>query len=170
MRKSNNIGYHLLSLDVRRRKVGFVVVDSSNHMLDFGIKRCDSSMSNLAAEVRKRTEDLLSLFHPQTILMRVPPARIALKDTRIATILKVLRQQAEARSVRVREFQRQAIKGVFLDKGLGSKCEIASWLATQFPELAWKPLGARKSWQSEPYRTSVYDAAATATVHLGLVN
>lgn len=167
--RSNNTESHLLSLDVRRRKVGFVVVDGSSHVLDFGIKRCNSSGAGLAAEVRDRIKDLLSIFCPRTMLIRVTQTRLADKDRRISTILKVLREEAGMRSVLVRDLQRQTIKKAFIAKGLRSKPEIASWLGSQFPELAWKPLRARKPWQSEPYQTSVYDAAATAAVHLGRV-
>jgi hypothetical protein len=156
-----------VALDVRSRKFGFVVFDGSRQMLDWGIRSYGSAGQKLNQEVKIRVKDLLDMFVPGLLILRVPNIDCLQKDKRVERVVKTLHGEAKLRSIPVRVLSRPIIKRVFVTGGLKSKYEVASWLRTQFPDLSWNILKKRKPWHSENYSTSIFDAAAAGAVHLG---
>ena len=157
-----------VALDVRSQKFGFVVFDGSRQMLDWGVRSYGSAGQKLNEEVKSRVKDLLDMFVPGLLVLRVPNLDYLQGDKRIERVVKTLHGEAKLRSIPVRVLSRPIIKRAFVTCGLNSKYEIASWLRTRFPDLSWNILKKRKPWHSESYSTSIFDAAAAGAVHLGI--
>ena len=157
-----------VAMDVRSRKFGFVVFDGSRQMLDWGVRSYVSAGQKLNEEVKRRVQDLLDMFVPGLLILRVPNLDCLQGDKKVERVVKILRGEAKLRSIPVRLLSRPIIKRVFVTGGLKSKYEVASWLRTRFPNLSWNILKKRKPWHSESYSTSIFDAAAAGAVHLGI--
>ena len=83
-----------------------------------------------------------------------------------ATVAKVA-AEVRRRSVACHLVTTKEVRRFFRQYGGTTKHEIASILAEWFEGLAWKLPPKRKPWQSEPYNTLIFDAAATAMAFRG---
>ncbi|PYV22403.1 MAG: hypothetical protein DMG24_16885 [Acidobacteria bacterium] len=73
--------------------------------------------------------------------------------------------QASLRGIRTRVFKRRAASKLFGGEGRLTKHKIATALADRFAELAPILPPKRKPWESEDYRTSIFDAAALGVAY-----
>jgi hypothetical protein len=68
----------------------------------------------------------------------------------------------QRRDVPVAVVRRKDAKRYFAARGCRSKNDVARWLITRFPPLAWRLPPKRKLWQREAHSVVIFDAAATA--------
>lgn len=156
----------LLALEIRSRRLGFVILEGPTKLLDWGVRRCPSRSADRRAAFEKRIRVLLELYNPTAVVMR---RRISLSPKAKKEILsaeQVVRSEANNSSTTIESLSTRKIRRFFADHGCATKHQIASFLAKSFEELSWKLPPKRKPWQSEPYVTVVFDAAATGVVFL----
>lgn len=158
----------MLALDVRSRKVGFVVFEGPDNLLDWGVKSYAPQYGPLEVTVSKKIGNVLKLVLPSAIVLRIPSERLVRKNGRIKVVVNTLRKEVRRRSVSLRFLGRQRVKKFFMGRGVTTKHGIASLLAERFPDLAWKLPPKRKPWQSEAYSMTIFDAAAAGVAHFGL--
>jgi hypothetical protein len=70
----------------------------------------------------------------------------------------MLTQESRARSIEVRVLELTNFNATVRNLGCETKAEISTVLARIFPELVWQLPPARKAWQSEHPRQTVFDA------------
>jgi hypothetical protein len=157
----------VLALDVRSRKVGFVVFEGPDKLLDWGVTSYAPQYGPLAVTVSKRIASLLGFHQPSVMVLRLPSNRLVRKNGRIKIVLRTLRKEARRRSVLLKFLRREKVKKFFMADGLTTKHQIASLLVERFPDLAWKLPPKRKPWQSEAYGMTIFDGAAAGVAHFG---
>ncbi len=150
-----------LAFDVRPHKFGYVVIEVPTRLVDWGVREFESvdALGNQIA-------DLLQLYRPSVLIVR-KFQRDTRRD-RATTRLAIGRVQGEATrmSIPIAFVAEKELKAVFLRYGKETKHDVASFLAECFPELAWKLPPKRKPWETEHWRTPIFDAAALALSYL----
>jgi hypothetical protein len=145
----------VLALDVRPSHFGYVVFEGPEELLDWGVRGFRDGVNAVRVPAPKKLAALLDEF---------APGAIVLKDRKKSKIAHALRRQARARRIGVKFVTLRAVKQSFAGHAK-NKYEIASTLATHFPDLAWRLPPKRKIWQSEDYRMNIFDAAALGAAY-----
>ncbi len=145
----------IIAFDVRPRRFGFAVFEGPNEVLDFGARSFPKGRSAVRVSMQKKLATLFTDFDPAVVVLRGRMLDGSKRESRIA---EALQKEALERAISVRFVTPGAVGRAFA--GHNNKHEIASTLAQQFPALASKLPPKRKIWQSEAYRTSIFDASA----------
>lgn len=147
----------ILCLDIRPRSFAFVVFEGPKVVLDWGARSFRRGVNAVRLPLGVKVARLLDEYVPSVLILERPNNKRHIRN--VATI----RKQATVRKVPIRLLPSQAINEML--SGSNNKHQIASALAAQFPELRSVLPPKRKSWQSEDYRMSIFDAAALGTVY-----
>ncbi len=153
----------ILALDLHPGRFGYVVLEDSTELLDWGVRRnYRGSKPWRTVQIQRKLSALVSQWEPTLVVLNEVP-RLSPQIQRIAT---VIRKEARHRKLPVRVVDKQKVKNAF---GLGqqiTKYETACLLAEQIPDLHWELPPKRKIWESEHYRMSIFTAAALALAYL----
>src|SRR5580704_12418635 len=79
----------LLALEIRRQKIGFVVVEGKARLLDWGV-RSFKSRDSIEETVSKKIKPVLNLYSPAIIVMKRPGARAADHDQTVIAITRAI--------------------------------------------------------------------------------
>ena len=151
----------VLAVDVRASRMGFAVFETPCRLLDWGVRVLHGEYPHSSPVAR-----LLRAYKPSVLAVRKIKAG-GWRDTPGGrTQLRELRSQARRFSTLVTAVSETALKKFFLQYGKSKKYEIASLVATSFPEIAWKLPPRRKFWNPEDWRMTIFDAAALGLVFL----
>lgn len=140
----------VLALEIRARKVGYVVFEGPETMLDWGVMHKTNSHSAFERKLAARW----GLLQPHAILIRRADAE------RSRAAVQTVRTLSRKQGVPLHFI---SAKNLSVHFGLNvrmNKYERAKIVADRFPELSWHLPRARKPWQSEPLKIMIFDAAA----------
>src|SRR5712692_10652746 len=164
MKKSKSLST-ILALDLHPGRFGYVVLEDSTELLDWGVGRNYRWQKPWRTTlIQKNLSSILSQWEPTLVLLN-ETTRFSPQIQRIVT---VIRKEARHRKLPVRVVDKQGVKSAF---GLGqqiTKHETACLLAEQIPDLHWELPPKRKIWESEHYRMSIFTAAALAMAYRSL--
>jgi len=147
----------ILALDVHPRSFGYVVVDSPDKLLDWGVRRSyRKTKSHPEVLVRGRLRPLLKMWKPGAVVTRVGERRN--KD--VQSLLRHVKKEVGEMSLLPIIATRDS------DSGLG-KYQRAVGMAVRFREIGWRLPLKRKSWESEHYSMSMFEALAIAVQYGG---
>jgi hypothetical protein len=152
---SNNKYERVLALDLHPRSFGYVVAESPNRLLDWGVRRRRGNGSTDVL-VQKRLRLLIELWKPSVLLI----LRIG-KSRKEGALLRRISRETEGYAIPLHISK----KAGGLDKTL-TKYKKAQLAAEQFPVLAWNLPPKRQLWEGEHYRMSFFTAAAAASSYL----
>lgn len=155
----------LLALEVRSQRIGFIVLQGTTRLLDWGVRTYGKQKSNAPSVGCSRVATLLDLYSPAVIVIR---RRKTVRTPRRIISATVVRIAAEARrrSISCRFVTAKEVRHFFARYDVTTKHAIASLLAKWFPDLTWKLPRKRRAWESESYNAPLFDAAATAVAYL----
>jgi hypothetical protein len=148
----------ILCLDIRPRSFAFVVFEGPKMALDWGAKSFRRGVNAVRVPLGIKVARLLDDYAPCALVLERPITR---KHVRIVA---AVRKQAKLQRIPIRLVSPKAIDAAFSGSN-DSKHQIASTLATLFPDLRSVLPPKRRSWQSEDYRMSIFDAAALGTAY-----
>ena len=140
----------VLAVDIRPRSFAFVVFEGSKEILDWGARSFRRGVNAVRVPLRPKMAVLIDQYVPEVIVLKYPRTR------RANRILQSIRLCARERNCVVRVVSQKAVETV----PASNKHQIATVIAEQFPDLVSVLPPKRKSWQSEDYRMSIFDAAA----------
>src|SRR5438477_5899900 len=147
----------VLTLDLHPSRFGYVVFEGPHALLDWGTRTYgDEERSSLD----RRLKNLQSSFAPSVILARRISTRHRLTEPMNRRAFNSLRSFAKRVLVTVLLIDESSLRGFFSREPKVNKHDIALMIADRFPELSWRLPPKRKSWQSEPKRQSIFDAAS----------
>jgi hypothetical protein len=152
----------ILAVDLRPRRLGYATVEAPMYLLDSGVIRYTS-----AKEATARIESLIGRFHPRVLVLRRISKKSRRNRARTRIIIRRLCRCLRGSPVRIVFVSEPRLKKHFQRKGEITKQDIASSLASTFPELQWKLPPRRKSWEIENWRMSAFDAIALAVAFVG---
>jgi uncharacterized protein len=157
----------ILALDVHPRSFGYVVVESPDKLLDWGVRSHRHKGNSADVLTRKRLKPLLELWKP-TILVLGEGMRMTQRPRqRTNRLLNLIAKEAKNHRIVVRILKKRS--GADAGNGL-TKYEKARRVAEHFSVLQWTLPPKRKPWESEDYRMSMFTAATLAIALLKITN
>jgi len=152
----------VLALDLHPRDFGYVVVESPDKLLDWGVRSHRRKGNSSDVLIQKRLRPLLELWRPSVVVLR-EPLRIRTPNPPTSRLLKKqIMMSAKIQGARV-----QVLKKRPTDRTEKlTKYECAQAVVKLFPVLTRKLPPKRKPWESEDYRMNMFAAAALALAYL----
>ena len=148
----------ILCLDIRPRSFAFVAFEGPKVVLDWGAKSFRRGVNAVRVPLGIKVARLINEYAPCVLVLERPRTR---KHVRI---VEAIRKQAKIQKLPIRLLSAKAVDEAFSGSN-DNKDQIASALATQFPDLLPVLPPKRKTWQSEDYRMSIFDAAALGAAY-----
>lgn len=154
-------GSRRIALDIRARSFGFVVFENSM-VLDAGVRTCDRDQPSECLLPRLRA--ILTRYDPAVVILKGTPRDCVAAGEHC--LLESIRRSVKACGIDLSFTSHTRLRRFFALHQAKTKQEIASVVARHLPELAWTLPPKRRTWDSEPYWASVFDAAALALPHI----
>jgi hypothetical protein len=152
----------VLALDLHSRRFGYVVLESPDRLLDWGVRSYRRKGKSRDVLIQRRLRPLLALWRPTFLMIRGARQKSPRKHLLQERILKGV--AAEAKNYRARV---HILKKWPTDRAEKlTKYERAQAVIKHFPVLTRKLPPKRKPWGSEDYRMSMFAAAALAVAYL----
>jgi Holliday junction resolvasome RuvABC endonuclease subunit len=123
----------VLAIDPSTRGFGFVVLEGSNRLIDWGVKETKVDKKRRSLQL---IDDLIDRYQPNVIAVEDYSGKGARRCRRIQWLINDISKLASKRKIRVRSFCRVKVKQAFSESGAVSKYEIALAIANRFPKLA----------------------------------
>jgi hypothetical protein len=146
---------------VHPRRFGYVVLETPDRLLDWGLRSCRVEGYSPTRFVRQRLRPPLDLWRPSVVVFKNPSRTTSKVGPR--SLLNRLVREANSHGVQVRVVAKPANRIENL-----TKHENARRAAEQFSVLRWKMPPKRKPWESEDYRMSMFTAATLAMAQLNI--
>jgi Holliday junction resolvasome RuvABC endonuclease subunit len=109
---------------------------------------------------------LIEQYEPSVLVVEDYGGKVSQRCERVGQLIEEISKLAVKKRVRVKKFSRGEVKKAFAESDATTKQEIAIAITKSFPELApWLPR-FRKTWMSEDYRMSIFDAVGLAVTYL----
>jgi|SRR5690349_16539486 len=156
--------HRLISFDVRSQRVGFLVLEPANRVLNFGVKRFDTGAAKARTPARQRLEALLRQFQPDVVVLRNSIPRTIEGYATFRAIMSAVGHFAKDHDIKVVGIRPRQIREAF--PGCRNKYEVAAAVFARLPDLSWEPPVRRKCYEPEDPRMSIFDAAAVAMAYL----
>src|ERR1017187_10515811 len=92
----------LLAIEVRSRRIGFVVFEGPARLLDWGVRSCSCPTRRLHEVVAKRVRRLLLRYRPFAVVMRRDNQYSSQTAARLRTSMGAIRREAHRCGVEIR--------------------------------------------------------------------
>ncbi len=145
-----------LGIDPTTRGLGFVALEGSKHLIDFGSKYARGEETE---EFVTCAEKLFERFQPELVVLEELEG--SRRQKRAQERIQAILDRADERDIPILPAPRAAVLRTFEDTGT-TKYEIACELARRFPDLASELPPERKLWRPEDERMNVFDALSFA--------
>ncbi|NKE72965.1 crossover junction endodeoxyribonuclease RuvC [Candidatus Manganitrophus noduliformans] len=126
-----------------------------DRLVDWGIKECRGDKNS---ECLEEIERLIDRYRPDMIAVEDYTARGSRRCGRVRELIFEVLKLATRRKIKIKTVSRINIQKAFSEGGARTKHEIATAIATRFPELGPYLPPERKCYMSEDPRMSVFDA------------
>lgn|SRR4029077_2745888 len=157
----------LLALEIRTSRVGFVVLEGSARLLDWGVRSLGEQGQRIRSTVSDRITTLLAFHNPSTVVVRIRNYHSAGHNKNLLAIVASIKAETKRNSKEFCVLTTRQVRDHFALKGQNTKHDIATSLANQFEELSWKLPRRRKAFQSEARAMLVFDALANGITFVG---
>lgn len=155
----------VLAFDLRHRRFGYAVFQGRKTLLEWG-QRVYPAVGERERELaQRRIGKLLDGFAPDLILLKQERWERGHADVHLIHPLTALQDEAQRHTIPVRLIRDQAIRNAFSVFGCKTKYDIATTLASVYPELLRSVPPPRKPWNSEHPRMAVFDAIALGAAY-----
>ena len=154
----------LLAVEVRSRRMGFVVFEGPARLLDWGVKSCSFPTRRLHKVVAKRVRPLLYRYRPIAVVMRSDNQNSSQTAARIRVSMDAISREAHRCGAKIRLVKTKSRNRFFVQLRRNAKHQVAPLIADLFEELSLMVQPERRPWHSESYHTAIFDAAATGLV------
>jgi hypothetical protein len=148
----------ILAIDPTTSGFAFVVREGTERLVDWGVARVWAESKN---EYLARIEAIVGKYSPMGIV--VEDSTQSKRGTRARRRIALLLRYAKSQDITTTSVSWVTVREA-VGKGLRTKYEIASRIASQFPELAVYLPQRRRAWESEDPRINIFDALAFALV------
>jgi hypothetical protein len=148
----------ILSLDVHPLSFGFVVIQGSDQVLDWGARCFRHGVNAVKVPMRRKLARLIEDHRPEVLVVGAPRPE---GTHRLRAIVKV----ALGHHLPLRMVGQPELKRVFLGSNKNMD-DIARAVGQALPQLLPFIPPKRRCWKPEHYRMSVFKAAAAALTYL----
>jgi hypothetical protein len=134
----------------------FAVLEGTERLVDWGVTRVWAKSDN---EFLARLEALIERYSP--VCLVVEEAARSRRGVRARRRITLSSRYARSQKLTVSSASWAAVRQA-IGEGINTKHEIASRIASQFPELAVHLPPRRRAWDNEDPRINIFDAVAFA--------
>jgi hypothetical protein len=153
----------ILAVEIRAARVGYSVLETPNQLRDFGAASFESF-----ATARARIARLLRLYRPSILVLRGGSARYPRNTRPRKAVARIARDEARKSAIPVARLTERVLKACFERYSCRDKYDVATVLATRFPDLGWRLPSRPKFYDPEPPRMLYFDSVALAIAYLEL--
>jgi hypothetical protein len=150
----------LLALEIRASKLGFIVLEVPERLLDWGVRSFGEQNQRIRSTVSDRITTLLAFHNPLVVVVRVRKYHTDIQNKKFLAVVAAIRAETRRNSKELFVLTTRQVRDHFAYRGQVTKHDIAASLANQFEELSWKLPRRRKAYQSEAPAMLVFDALA----------
>lgn len=157
--------YKALTLAIHPTSKGFgwVAFESPLSIYSFGTVGVKGTRKN--AQCLKRIEKLLTRLKPEVVVLEAFEPERSARATRIAKLGRAVIGYAVSERIDVTIYPYKDVQLQFAHLGARSRQDIAEAVARLFPQLAPHLPKRRQAWEGEPWRFSLFCAAAVGSTH-----
>jgi hypothetical protein len=149
-----------LAIDPTTSGFGFVVLEGSERLVDWGLGRLEKPEDSL---FQKRIEKLLDRAAPQILVLE--DMRDSRRGERATAWARLAEKAAAKRGLRVERISRAEVSEHFASSGK-TRWEVGVAISRLFPELVPSLPKKRRIWESEDRRMAIFTAASFALTFL----
>ena len=149
-----------LAIDPTTSGFGFVVLEGSERLVDWGLGRLEKPEDTL---FQKRIEKLLDRTAPQVLVLE--DMHDSRRGERAIAWARIALKSAAKRGIRVERVGRAEVSERFATSGK-TRWEVGLAISRFFPELAPSLPTKRRIWESEDRRMTIFTAASFALTFL----
>lgn len=149
-----------LAIDPTTSGFGFVVLEGSERLVDWGLGRMEKPEDML---FEKRIEKLLDRVAPQLLVLE--DMEDSRRGERAIAWARLAQVCAAKRGIKVERISRAEVSERFASSGK-SRWEVGLAISRFFPELAPSLPKKRRIWESEDRRMTIFTAASFALTFL----
>jgi len=147
----------LLAFNIRATRVGYVLFDGPERLLDWGTRSLPTGERNREAR-RMRIASLVALTMPSEIAICKARRKRDVNAADASITVALVRREAALGAIPCAFVGPECVQRTFLAFGAANKYEMAAAAAGVYPEILWKLPSNRKRWQTEPHVMPVFDA------------
>jgi len=138
--------------------VGFAAFEGSDELLDWGRIAALHGGKPVRVPLDAKLALLLDRCSPDVVAIKAP--RTSLSKRMVRTVVDL----AHDRRIPTRLISTASVRKAFPENN-SNKYQIASAIATRYPELSPRLGSRRKIWQAEKYSMSIFDAVALGVTY-----
>jgi hypothetical protein len=131
-------------------------------LIDWGVKEAKINKNDQCLSL---IAGLIKQYRPDVSVLEDCIGQGSRRCVRITGLIDRIMKLADKRGIKVRSFSRSMVRDAFPEAQAYTKHQIAEAIALRFPELSPRMPPFRKSWMSENYRMSIFDAVALAMTY-----
>lgn len=151
--------FRILAVSPSRWGFGFVVLEGTNVLVDWDAKVTTKEKNPWCL---KEVDKLIHRYGPDAIVL-YDYSSGSKRSARIRRVNKSLIVLARGHKIKVESFTPEKVARIFFADATGTKHDVATALATQFPdELGFRLPPKRTAWMNQDRRMDIFDAAALA--------
>jgi len=159
MKRASATTSRVLAIDPYSRGFGFVVLEGSSRLVDWGLRDTRRDKDHL---LLRKVADLVRLYRPDVLVVEDCTDRRSRRRAEARRVISDIVTLAKASGLRTRAVSMAQVRQVFAVHGATTKHQIAGEIVVRFPELGAHRPRVRKPWMSEDERQAMFDAAALA--------
>jgi hypothetical protein len=148
----HTLDQRVLVLDIHPGRVGYASFEGQQNLLDWGVKCFRGGVNAVRVPFATKILRLLSEWQPDTVVLNKS------RDSQVLARTKAVQTQVKAFRAAARIVSVEDMNETF--SSARNKHERARILVASFPALADRLPPKRKTWQSEHYQMSIFDAVA----------
>lgn len=154
----------VLAIDPFSRGFGFAVLEGPDRLIDWGVAQ---TRRNKRSQSLRRIGELLGRYRPAVLVVEDYANRSSRRCLRIRKLLRSVCELGSKKRVKPRRLPIRTVRETFSPSVRLTRHQIATVVATRFPELTPRLPKPRKLWQSEDPRIRIFGATALALSYFG---
>lgn len=151
----------VVAVEVRTGRIGYAVLEKPMRLIDFGASWFDSLPA-----AKSRLARLLQIHSPAILVLRKRTRTELRRNSSFARVANLVRKEASRLSVTVECLSGKKFAAFNERHSCRNKYEMAAFLATAFPETAWRLPPRRKAYDPEPRPLIYFDALAVGMAYM----
>ncbi len=140
----------IVAIDPNSRGLAFAFFESGI-LLDWGIRRNDRNQ--LSALDR-----LVTAYKADVVVFEDPDAPRCERRSRVRRLLRTMADHLQKKGISIARVSRYEVRRAAAERGMTTKHRVAMAIGRDFPEIEYLVPPPRKRYDSEEWRTDIFDA------------
>jgi len=159
MKNNSNEQQLVLAVDPMVRGFAFTIMEGSNQLIDWGIKK---NYRNENRRCLARVKELLEKYPFDAVILEDYKGKGSRRCLRVQQLIQAIHGLATVKGIATYSFSRDDIRNTFSQTEALTKHAIATKIAKDLPQLGPHLPPPRKIWLPESDRINIFDAASLA--------